>query len=501
MVAALLPAVAAGFLRRTDVLELGTAEGEWGLGMAAWGIFSLLLGLLLLLRALEAYHRFWSGASATHRMRAEWLESTYFLCACARHSRREPEAVGVFKHLLVRLISVLHATALLELKGPSNGGVDLEVLDGRGINQTAWTTLRRSPQKAELVFQWIHSLCIESAESGVLSAQSPILSSALQKLSDGMLQFKEAKKVAEVPVPFQLMHVVDVLLIIHWLAAPVVTSEQSGHAGWAAFLAFLQVFLLWALERLAVQLQDPFHHSAMDLDMVSLHRSLNHSLLILLDPDAQEAPRLSKEALLKRELLAAGEHLSFRSLMKEMKAAQAHADERQNKEECWEISFPAEPQDAEGESALDRTAEAPSIPPETPTIGQFLAAIGAGSPGPPGFGADSPFPEVNVGMPTSPPPAKLSIGSAAGGIREHMSISCSESLPDASAQPLRVVPPVKAQALPQVPPQPRPAFPKAVQLPSLPAIQKPKASTLPPPMGAAGAALKAKSAAAPPSDK
>merc|ERR1719487_2093080 len=86
----------------------------------AWTGFSFLVGFLIVFRTSQAYNRFWDGCTATHQMRAEWWDACASLIAFCRHAevseRSKKELQLRFKHMLVRLFSMLHAACLAELE-------------------------------------------------------------------------------------------------------------------------------------------------------------------------------------------------------------------------------------------------------------------------------------------------------------------------------------------------------------------------------------------------
>jgi len=335
---ALPPAALAGVLHWTSALSLDNVALDY----TSWVGFTVLVGMLVLFRVWQAVDRLWSGARALYIMRAEWLEAVFALCAYTKHSTREPEAVGIFKHLIVRLFSVLHAMALGEIEDCDAARLkfDLEIIDGRGLNAQSWAALRRSTRKAELVSQWIQALCVENIETQVLSVPAALLSKALQHLSEGMVKLHEAKTIAEIPIPFAFTQTADCLLLIHWIVAPLVTVYFTASIEWSVAFTFIQVFTLWAFNCLADQLESPFGHDDNDLDMVRLQCELNKTLLMLLDPDTQETPRLSKEACLGDDIMRGKsnplQQSNFKTLSKlGLDAARGDADE-----ECWEIGYP-----------------------------------------------------------------------------------------------------------------------------------------------------------------
>lgn len=270
------------------------------LNSTAWTGFSSLVGFLVVFRTSEAYSRFWSGCTATHHMRAEWADAAVSLMAMCKFSTAEESSILNFKHLAIRLFSLLHAMALGEIEdGAEAGGVmahDLELIDPCGLDKESWKCLARCQNKTTLVFSWLMSLIVDNIKTGVLSIPPPILSRVFQELANGMVQLHEARKISNVPFPFPYAQTCDALLFLHWMITPVVTAQSTSTAWAAACFGFVQVFILWSLNNIAVEIEHPFGDDANDLDANEMQLEMNMSLLLVLHPASTKAPTLSEEA-------------------------------------------------------------------------------------------------------------------------------------------------------------------------------------------------------------
>merc|ERR1719408_258172 len=83
---------------------------------AIWGGFSFLVGFLVVFRTSQAYARFWEGCTEMHKMGAEWFDACSSLMAFCKHSEKPLSDVLSFQNMLIRLFSMLHATALAEIQ-------------------------------------------------------------------------------------------------------------------------------------------------------------------------------------------------------------------------------------------------------------------------------------------------------------------------------------------------------------------------------------------------
>merc|ERR1719149_279004 len=116
-----------------------------------------------------------------------------------------------------------------------------------------------------------------------------------------MVEFHDAMKISYIPFPFPYAQVCDSLLILHWLVVPFVVSQWVTNPVWATIFGFVQVFILWALNFIAVELENPFGMDANDLDGHNMQMESNEHLLLLLQPSTERTPTLSERHAKFRE--------------------------------------------------------------------------------------------------------------------------------------------------------------------------------------------------------
>eukprot|EP00427_Karlodinium_veneficum_P044450 CAMPEP_0169251912 /NCGR_PEP_ID=MMETSP1016-20121227/37774_1 /TAXON_ID=342587 /ORGANISM="Karlodinium micrum, Strain CCMP2283" /LENGTH=494 /DNA_ID=CAMNT_0009333097 /DNA_START=281 /DNA_END=1766 /DNA_ORIENTATION=- len=217
--------------------------------------------------------------------------------AFSKHSEAEPEEIQDFLQLLVRLFSTLHVTALAQLEDCQadcdSQFLSLPVLDVEGIDDESIRTLQNCSAKVELVCHWIQQMIVGGIKTEVMSIPSPILSRCFQLLTEGMMSFTDAVRIARVPFPFPYAQVCDSILFVHWALLPFVISTSTTQAWWGGVYAFVQVFFAWSLTFIAVELEQPFGFDANDLDSRSLQEDYNKSLLMLVQPEIRRTPVLS----------------------------------------------------------------------------------------------------------------------------------------------------------------------------------------------------------------
>mmetsp|Transcript_116634 Transcript_116634/g.341385 ORF Transcript_116634/g.341385 Transcript_116634/m.341385 type:complete len:596 (+) Transcript_116634:89-1876(+) len=294
------------------------AEGTWDLlsmeesvkeqiGSAAFSGMNFLIGFLVVFRSSQAYNRFWEGLSAINSMQGEWWDAASSLVAFCKCAKAPFEEIILFQHTLLRLISMLNGCVLMELSAGfhrdeyekqdiSKRAFELELIDAEGIDSESLYCLNMQAEKVELIFQWIQQLVVEADCKDVFSVSDPILSRAFQELSNGMVQYRQASKIARTPLPFPYMQATELLLVSHWLCTPVLMCAWVESPLWAGILCFIQVLFYWSLNSIATELENPFGEDANDLPAKEIQQDFNKRLLLLIRPGTVRTAHLSKQA-------------------------------------------------------------------------------------------------------------------------------------------------------------------------------------------------------------
>lgn len=301
-----------------------------------WQGFSFLVGFLIVFRTSMAYNRFWEGCTQLYRMRAEWMDAVSSIFSFTKFSSAiETEATHDFQQVLIRLFSMLHALALAEVEDSSSKmpedvfAYGLNLIDPLGIDPESIIAIRNSDAKVELVFTWIQQLVVENIRSpsgGVLDIPPPILSRAFQELANGMVCFHEAIKVSSIPFPFPYAQTCDCLLTIHWLVTPLVVCQWFTSSFWAGLFTFIIVFILWVLNSIAVEIENPFGPDPNDIDCLTLHEQMNAFLLQSLSKDQRRSPHLMPGASLAQAQDSANKPISFVKVWHDIGVHQAEVE-------------------------------------------------------------------------------------------------------------------------------------------------------------------------------
>lgn len=269
-----------------------------------WASFSSLLGFLVVFRTSQAYARFWSGCTSLHRVKAEWFDACSALLAFCKFSDASSKDTTNFQVLIVRLFSVLYTLALADIEDMTEGAgtaraFDYELVGAQEMDHRAIHSIKSCDAKVELVYQWIQQLIVENIskpdQKKVLNIPPPILSRVFQQLGNGMAAFHEAVQIASIPFPFPYSQCCSCLLAIHWLLIPFVVCGWSPSLWIAGTFSFLQVFILWALNSIAIEIENPFGTDSNDVDGRALQIQMNRHLEILLETGTLRTPMLAEE--------------------------------------------------------------------------------------------------------------------------------------------------------------------------------------------------------------
>ena len=108
--------------------------------------------------------------------------------------------VKLFKQLMVRLLSLLHCTALqqvCELDDDTLEVISLDCIDPRKIK-----FLKAVDDPPDLMISWIQRTIVLANDKLIIDIPPPILSRAFQELARGQVNLTNCQKLKRVPFPF-----------------------------------------------------------------------------------------------------------------------------------------------------------------------------------------------------------------------------------------------------------------------------------------------------------
>jgi len=262
---------------------------------AAWTGITGMLGFLIVFRASQAYGRYWSAMADVDMMRSDFYEACSSMCACTSFSSDpvEIERVWHYKQMLVRLVSLLHASTTLDLiePGTDDDAVQtLQILDPLAFEKETMQGYLTSMNKVAMVIQWLQRSLNQGVSEKVLTAPPPIVARALMLFEKGVGRFHNAMKIKKIVFPAQYAQVCDMLMLMHWIVTPFLVTIWVNSASLAFFFTFFAVFALWSLSGVAVSIENPFNRDDFVQEALHMQERLNEDLMLMLNPLACVVP-------------------------------------------------------------------------------------------------------------------------------------------------------------------------------------------------------------------
>merc|ERR1719478_623598 len=288
-----VPCTIASFFLRLLFENMEIKDSDIGDAKFLFSNYSFILGFLLVFRTQIAYSRFWEGSTILQDMRSSWLNVTSSLMAFCSEAPEKKEQVEQFEHLLVRIMSMLHCSALQEVADMENENFD--VISPNGICEQGMQYLMEhdAEHRVEVLVQWTQRLIINGVSSGIIASPPPIVSRVFQELANGRMNFQAAKKIASFPFPFPYAQMLMVMLIIHGLCTPAAAALLVRDLATCCFTTFVTSLSFWSINYIAAELEMPFGDNANDLPVEDLQTGFNDSLCRLLDPIVQAKPEFA----------------------------------------------------------------------------------------------------------------------------------------------------------------------------------------------------------------
>lgn len=268
--------------------ELKDAMAAGTVGASVLSGFTFILGFLIVFRSQQAYNRWWEGGTLLQQLRGEWFNAFSSLMAFCTNKKEKSADVVQFQHRLVRLISLLYASAVEQVSTIHRP--NLEVLDLDGFDLEPFAFMATSHDRCEVVLQWIQRLIIEADSEQTIKVAPPILSRVYNQLGNGIVNLNNARKITDFPIPFPLAQMVTFMLLMHFFITIIVCAASVDTGAWAGFLAFLVVFSFWSINYIAIELEMPFGEDPNDLPLHEMQSDLNKSLVCLMQKSAQVCP-------------------------------------------------------------------------------------------------------------------------------------------------------------------------------------------------------------------
>eukprot|EP00438_Fugacium_kawagutii_P030428 Skav216213 [mRNA] locus=scaffold238:243534:244580:- [translate_table: standard] len=223
-----------------------------------------------------------------NEMRGEWLNVCTSLIAFCSTDEQKADEVKAFQELFVRLMSLLHCSALQAVCKLEDKR--LELIDVYGIDVASLRHLRDSMNRCDVLCLWLSRLILQQHFSKVLVAPPPILSRTFQDLGRGRVRVSDLAKIRDIPFPFPYAQLIVTMLVVHSVITAMITSQYIRPWYWAGSITFIAISGFWALFFISAEIDHPFGDDPNDLPLGKLQQDWNARLLELLRPEQQVPP-------------------------------------------------------------------------------------------------------------------------------------------------------------------------------------------------------------------
>lgn len=289
------------FLETEGYFGIKFEEVQFVANSAVYSGFSFTLGFILVFRTSQAYNRFQVSATSVYRMRSQWSEAVAGLVTFAEMSKFDREQITKFQQRVVRLFSMLHATALAavaKLEDERFEVMDVQAFDTRDLE---FVMRKGEVEKVEVVYQWIQALTVQHMASGFLNVPPPILTRVFQELERGMTEFHELLMIMQIQFPFPYAQVTCFLIGVHAVITCFVMCLWTSQAWCAAVFTFISQLCIISVDLIATELENPFGDDPNDLPVHTFHMVFNETLALILHPSAHKPPTIRPDASMKMD--------------------------------------------------------------------------------------------------------------------------------------------------------------------------------------------------------
>ena len=218
-------------------------------------VFNLVLGLLLVFRTNTSYDRFWEGRKA-------WGALVVNIRNLARQIKigiMEKEAIDrEEKNRNLRLLAAFAVATKLHLRREPMDS-ELESL----VSPSQFVRLKQVKNPPLEILSWIGNYLQKQTERDCLSRyQLTAMNELLDKLVEGLTS---CERILTTPIPLAYTIYLKRLLLIYCIFLPFQLLEK---AGWlTGLLVALISYVLFGIEEIGNEIQDPFGHDPNDLPL------------------------------------------------------------------------------------------------------------------------------------------------------------------------------------------------------------------------------------------
>lgn len=256
--------------------------------------FSFLLGFVLVFHTSQSYQRYIGGMSLVVQMSGSFLNvicllTSFVQVSKARHDEAQKflsKCAGLMCLLFVSCLAELEETPTLDEEKKPNSVMkrpySYDIICVQELDVHTLEQITASTCKVETVSVLFQTLVSENVSNGVISMPPPVATRVYQEFGNGVMKFQEAMKFVWAPYPFPFVAMADLLVLVHWVFTPLMVCNWTQGATSAFGFTFIQTFMIWAVNGIAGELDNPYGDDITDLDSKGLAASFNKKVTSVL---------------------------------------------------------------------------------------------------------------------------------------------------------------------------------------------------------------------------
>lgn len=138
--------------------------------------------------------------------------------------------------------------------------------------------LHGATDKVAIVLMWMEEAVSRAQVQGILLTAPPILARVYAEIGNGLEGYNEAYRVALVPFPFCFAQMIGWCLVVFLFLCPAVSYVFTGGAALTTVLTFFSLVGFWGLNRIAIELENPFGTEINHLPLAEMHHAYVEAL-------------------------------------------------------------------------------------------------------------------------------------------------------------------------------------------------------------------------------
>jgi predicted membrane chloride channel (bestrophin family) len=138
--------------------------------------------------------------------------------------------------------------------------------------------LHGATDKVAIVLMWMEEAVSRAQVQGVILVAPPILARVYGEIGNGLEGFNCAYRIALVPFPFCFAQMIGWCLVTFIFLCPAVAFVFTGGVALTTFLTFFSLVGFWGLNRIAIELENPFGCAINHLPLAEMHHAYLEAL-------------------------------------------------------------------------------------------------------------------------------------------------------------------------------------------------------------------------------